>query len=254
MNRFLIILIALWSTGALAGDVFSAAPQLKTVPDTVFLQMNWVGSNGVLMEAPDPDEPPIRRDNFDEIVLSWPDMFTGINLEPVANTGWKFLDGLVYPKEATKVFEDIAERIIELRPGFDFCFYTMPQSTNWLTKDPKGYGVAMMERELAFLDVTQHMKTVCISGYWKDGTFERWSRRMDMAIAFGSAVHNKRVVPFLWDNRGSSYTPRGTEGMRSMLNYFKARGLDVIYWDYWSEGKQKEIHWQTKMALWEFTQ
>lgn len=247
-----IVCAGLLSWGpAVGGQIYNFSPDLSM---PVATPTNWLASNGSVMECVSEDQPPVLRDDFDEIILALdPDLFTGINLEPSSGC-WKFVNGRKYPKEATKIFKSVAERIKELRPGMDFCFYTLPQETANLQKNPELYAEQTISREVDFLEATEFMDTVCISGYWKDISFEAWKARNDIRIGIATAIHGKRVIAFVWDGTYEGSWKKGLSGeqMDMVLDYYQDRGIPVGYWSYWSDSLRGKIASSTQWSLYKF--
>ncbi len=233
--------------------VWTAAPLMPATIKNKWLPMNWLASNDIVMQVVSDDEPPVLRDDFDEIIIGLDCLKTGINLE-VSHGAWQYLNYHKHPETAALLYAQVARRINELRPELDFFFYVLPHGMGNLQKDPEGYGVKVMEREVAFRAASQYMKTVAFTGYWKKGvTWDEWKQRQEMSIAMARTVHKKTPVAFVWDGAGGWKKGHSYSNMKAILNFFKARDVDVVYWDYWASAYQKKIKWSTQLALWQFT-
>ena len=214
-------------------------------------ELAWHRSNNDIAIATDPSVPPVPRDDFDQTIADIPvGTFAGFNFEYVENTGYKFLRWHEHPAECEATYAEFVNRIHAVRPDLQYMFYTLPHSTNMVTKGSE-WAEILARQETALAAVTGTVSHAGISAYWNYWNWGKgwdvWRRRMDYRIAMASTIHDKPIVAFVWDGEGHPNGRMPYTKLQQVLKYLKAREIPIAYWSY-----NANVHWSTRMLLAQF--
>jgi hypothetical protein len=232
--------------------VYSATEGLPTkLPngwEVPWQRIDWHRSNNDIMQPVADDEPPILRDDAEEIVKATTTDLIGFNLEPTQSGCYRFLSQYSHRKEAIFAYQTVVEAVSDARPEAELVIYRGNTSAR-VTKDPEQY----LEKDAAFhveyADVLLPYRYVAFSAYQKDLPFDVWQARMDYEIGIIRGIYGKEPLAFVWDGAGGWKKGIGYTAFSKQLEHLGSRGVDLCYWSF-----PYEVVWDIQFALWEYTE
>jgi hypothetical protein len=144
------------------------------------------------------------------------------------------------PETAVQLRQQIMSIIDSERPDLNIGIWGIPHYVHVAQREPENLAMALglIEREIAYQEVTKFSDTIYISAYWRHRSprdvskLQQWKKEVLLKVNLAETFHGQKPRVYIW-HRGYYLQPNDLLDpviFEEMLKFLHEEGLDTIFW------------------------